>query len=90
ATDPAHAAFVMGGNNGLRTPQNGVVGFDFAGLNAFNGLTTGAGYVFSNVVAADTEIYRISFAVVPEPASAGLSLLGGIALMGLRRFGRLG
>lgn len=90
ATNPVNAAFLVGGTNDLRTPQNGVVSFDFAGLNAFNTLTTGAGYIFNSQLTANTEIYRISFAVVPEPASAGLSCLGGIALMGLRRIIRLG
>lgn len=71
--DAANAAFVMGGNNDLRTPENGVVAFDASELNTFNGLTTGAGYVFSNnSLTADTEIYRISFSqvsAVPEPGS---------------------
>ena len=76
ATDPAAAAFV--GSNDLRTAQNGVVSFDFAQLSANNGLTTGAGYVFNNNLAADTDIARISFEVlnkVPEPTSAALVLL---------------
>lgn len=77
ATDPAAAAFV--GDNGLRTAQNGVVSFDFAQLSANNGLTTGAGYVFNNTLAADTAIARINFEVlnnnVPEPTSAALVML---------------
>ena len=79
--DPAAAAFV--GNNGLRADQNSVVAFNFAELAGFNGLTTGAGYVFNSGLTAGSEIYRISFSVtaVPEPGTfalwaAGLSGLG--------------
>ena len=71
------AAFV--GNNDLRTPQNGVVSFNFSELSANNGLTTGAGYVFTNNIAANTEIFRVGFRVlnsnVPEPTSAALVVL---------------
>jgi PEP-CTERM motif len=79
--DPLAAAFVVGGTNSLRTPQNGVVSFSFSELNAFNGVTTAAGYVFNNSLAANTDIYRISFAVtrVPEPGMISLlaaSLVG--------------
>ena len=82
--DPANAAFVQGGNNSLRTPQNGVVSFSFSELAAFDGVTTAAGYVYDNaLLAAGNDIYRISFAVsaVPEPSSyvlmgAGLLAIG--------------
>lgn len=95
AADPANAAFVAGGNNDARTPQNGVVNFSFAELDAFNGLTTAAGYTFNNTLEASDAIYRIRFAVqnsVPEPASLGLALvslalLGGVARSGRRRNG---
>lgn len=86
ATDPAAAAFV--GTNNLRTPQNGVVNFNFSELSANNGLTTGAGYVFNNNLAANTEIFRIGFEVlnnnVPEPTSAAL-VLAALAAMGAAR-----
>jgi hypothetical protein len=71
--DPAAAAFV--GNNDLRTPQNSVVAFNFAELAAFNGLTTGAGYVFNSGLSASSEVYRISFAVAPVPEPGSLALL---------------
>jgi len=87
--DPAAAAFV--GDNGLRTPQNSVVAFNFAELAGFNGLATGAGYVFNSGLAYDTEVYRISFAVtaVPEPQSVAMLLAGLAALGAIARRRRL-
>ncbi len=83
AFDPANAAFLVGGNNAGRTPQNGVVNFNFAELAGFNGLTTAAGYVFNSQLTAGDPIYRISFSVtsVPEPNSLALAgaAVGGIA-----------
>ncbi len=61
-----------GGNNDLRTPQNGVVTFDFSELDAYNGLTTAAGYVFNNSLSSGTNVARISFSnvtAVPEPST---------------------
>lgn len=74
--DPAAAAFV--GNAALRADQQSVVAHNFAELAAFNGLTTAAGYTFRSGLAADSELYRISFvaAPVPEPASLALMLAG--------------
>ncbi len=84
--DPANAAFVVGGTNSARTPENGVVEFDFSELNVFNGLTTAAGYTFNNSLRSNTAIYRISFssvAAVPEAATwaqmiAGFIIVGGV------------
>ncbi len=71
--DPAAAAFV--GDNSLRRDQNSVVAFNFLELEGFDGLTTGAGYVFRSALTAGSEIYRISFSAtaVPEPGSFALT-----------------
>jgi hypothetical protein len=86
-TDPDAAAFV--GNNDLRTAQNGVVSFNFSELSAYNGRTTGAGYVFNNNLTASTAIYRIGFEVlstqVPEPGSAALALAALLGMAGVAR-----
>ncbi len=80
----ANAAFVVGGTNSQRVDQNGVVGFDFADLaTVFNGATTAAGYVFNSQLTANSDIYRISFAVVPEPTT--LAAAAGTALLAARR-----
>ena len=83
--DPAAAAFLVVGNNDLRTAQNSVVAFNFAELAAFNGLTTKAGYVLNSQLRADSAVYRISFEVVPSavPVPAALPLLlGGLGMLG--------
>jgi len=76
--DPLQAAFLQVGNNDLRTPQNGVVRFDFLELSQFNGLTTAAGYAFDSQLTANSDVYRISFQAqaVPEPSSWALAALG--------------
>ncbi len=81
------AAFLVNGVNAVRTPQNGVVTFNFAELMGFNGQVTAAGYTFTSGLAASDAIYRIDFtstAVVPEPATyvlfgSGLMMLGVVA-----------
>lgn len=82
-TDPMNAAFLAVGMNSGRTPENGVVSFNFTELDAYNGLQTGAGYTFDRQFGASDEIYRITFTVVPSPA--GLAVLGVGGLVGLRR-----
>ena len=76
--DPANAAFLVGGINPNRTPQNGVVNFNFDRLDTFNGLTTAAGYTFQRQFGANDEVYRISFEVIPAPGAVALLGLGGL------------
>jgi len=84
AFDPLNAAFIAGGTAANRTPQNGVVSFNFAELAMFDGQMTNGGYVFESGLSADQQIYRLDFTsvnVVPEPGSvilmaSGLLLLG--------------
>jgi hypothetical protein len=85
--NPANAALLAVGTNANRQNENGVVQFNFADLAAFNGLQTAAGYTFdSSLLAADSPVIRISFAVVPEPATMGLCGFGVIGLLaGIRR-----
>ena len=83
--DPAASAFV--GNNDLRADQGSVVAFNFAEFAGYNGLTTGAGYSFNSQLAANTDVYRISFtaAPVPEPQTYALMLAGLAAVGALAR-----
>lgn len=87
AFDPANAAFLVGGNNDLRTPQNGVVSFNFLELAGFNGLQTAAGYTFDSNLIADLPVYQISFSAtaVPEPSTFAVLMTG---LVGMVLFGR--
>jgi len=84
--NPTNAAFLVGGTNALRIDENLPVRFDFAGLSAFNGLTTAPGYIFnSGLINADSDIIRVSFAIVPEPASMGLMSVAALGLLRRRR-----
>jgi hypothetical protein len=81
--NPLNAAFLAVGTNANRENENGVVTFNFTDLAAFNGLQTAPGYTFnSNLLAADTPVLRVSFAVVPEPATIALAGLGAVGLIG--------
>lgn len=71
---------------GTIQPANLAANFSF-----YVGQTTGPGYIFSGGPAADTPIARISFAVVPEPATlahAGLAMIGTLGIAGKRRLRR--
>lgn len=84
--DPANAAFLAVGTNANRVDEDDVVRFDFAGLSAFDGLETAAGYTFDHgLLAADTPVLRVSFSVVPEPAAIALGVLGLAVLTGRHR-----
>ncbi len=87
AFNPLNAAFLAIGNNDLRTPQNGVVNFNFAELAGFDGLTTAASYVFSSGLSATSDIYRISFSVAAVPEPETYALMGG-GLLALRWLAR--
>ncbi len=83
----ANAAFLVGSDNDARVPQNGVVTFDFAELDVYDGLDTVAGYTFdSEFINSSTAIARISFSatVVPEPSSLVLLGLPMLALVSRR------
>ncbi len=58
------AEFLVGSWNSDRIPDSGVVAHDFADLSIFNGLTTAVQYTFSSQLTADTDVYRISFALI--------------------------
>lgn len=83
--DPANAAFLVGGTNADRIADDGVVEFDFLGLDLFNGLETAAGYTFDRQFGADDAVYSISFAIVPAPGAAGLLAAGGLIASRRRR-----
>lgn len=84
--EPANAAFLVVGTNAQRVDENGTVEFNFAELSTFDGLQTAEGYTFdSDLLSANTELLRISFEVVPEPASFGLFGLGTAALLAMIR-----
>lgn len=83
---PENAAFLAIGTNANRVDEGDPVQFNFSDLSAFNGLETAAGYNFdSSLLASDTPVLRVSFAVVPEPASFAIAGVGALGLLLLRR-----
>jgi hypothetical protein len=86
ATDPANGAFVVGGTNGNRTAQNGVVSFDRSQFGSYNNLTTGAGYVFNDAIITNTtNVGRITFSAVNAPEPSSLLLMATVMGMMSRR-----
>ncbi len=87
--DVANAAFIVGSNGANRTPQNSVISFNFAEFAAYNGLNTAGGYVFNSGLSANTDLYRIDFAVsaapVPEPETYALMGAGLLAVAWVSR-----
>jgi len=79
------SAFLVGSSNDDRIAENGVVSFNFAGLSVFNGLTTAAGYTFDSQLTASTEIYQISFEIVPAPGAFASFGFAALALGARRR-----
>ncbi|MCA9256591.1 MAG: PEP-CTERM sorting domain-containing protein [Phycisphaerales bacterium] len=71
--------------NSDHTPDTENVHLDFADLSIFNGQETAAGYTFDSQLMASTDVYRISFQVVPEPTSALLIATGAGLLLRRRR-----
>jgi hypothetical protein len=84
-TSAANAAFLVGGVNDNRIDEGGVVNFNFDRLDAFNGLTTAAGYTFNRQFAGSDEVYRITFEIVPAPGSLAVLGLGGLLASRRRR-----
>ena len=82
----AHAAFLEVGTNADRFDENGTIEFSTSELVAYHNLTTAAGYNFdSTLIGNDTEIYPISFNVVPEPDSALMAIFPAFGLLLVRR-----
>ncbi|MCU0702835.1 MAG: spondin domain-containing protein [Fimbriiglobus sp.] len=89
AADAANAAFLVGGVNDLRTPQNGVVLFDRSELSTYRGLTTRGGYTFDDRLLADgTGVYEIQITATPEPGTIALVILAAAGAVGGSRLRR--
>jgi hypothetical protein len=85
-TNVLNGAFIVGGTNSLRDPKTGVpVSFDRTQLTAYNGLTTAAGYVFSDTSLTNTTpVYRITFSATPAPEPGSLLLIAaGLGALGI-------
>lgn len=89
--DAANAAFLVGGVNALRTPQNGVVSFDRSELSAYRGRLTSGGYAFDDVSLTDTTgVYENQITATPEPGTLVLLALGATGVAGASRLRRRG
>lgn len=79
------AAYVVGQSGADHIDENGVVtlGADFS---TFLGQSTPTGATFTDLPTANGQVARISFSLVPEPASATL-MLGALGLGVIRRRG---
>ncbi len=89
--DPLNAAFVVGGVNANRTPQDGVVSFSFSELGVFDRVNTAGGYVYNNsLLTNDSDIYQITFEAqaVPAPPAVLLAVVGVFGVGLTRRFRR--
>jgi hypothetical protein len=84
---PLNGAFIVGSNNAARVAENGLVAFDRSELTAFNGLTTAAGYTFSDAALTNsTPIYRIAFSATPAPEPGSLLFLAaGAGVLAIKR-----
>jgi hypothetical protein len=81
-------AFVVGQDPTAGAAEGSVISVN-DNLALFNGVATEAGYVFSEIPAADTPIARIAFRLVPEPTGAVLALAAIVGMLfGLKGVGR--
>lgn len=78
------AAFIVGQDAGDHTPDNGVIATNYD-FSVYSGSMTPAGYDFVDLPTAGGALARISFRVVPAPASLAMLGLGGLAAARRRR-----
>jgi hypothetical protein len=72
------AAFIVGQDAMLGTPQGGVIALD-NDFGVYAGAATPAGYTFSALPADGDGVAQITFTVVPAPGAAALLGLGAMA-----------
>jgi hypothetical protein len=81
----AGQGFTPNGTGGQPRPFNIGAGQDMGDGFFFNGLIDDVGLFDTALTAAEVQNVATNGVVVPEPASVGLLLLGGLTLLGLRR-----